>query len=606
MWTTFGWRRWWALPVVGLVGLGCTGEFTDSAASGPTPRQNGTGGSLISPSETGGQLQAGSQGGGGTHVVPRPVEETGFTPGDEAAHDLPAVTTRFARLTHTQWQNSVRDLLRLDDTDDAPDSTQLLREDPRQAGFLFDNDGSALVVDEALLGGYERAASELAAWVAQDSGRLSLLVPTAAADAGAELSARRDAFIEAFAERAHRHSVGSGDIALYRTLFDAAPNLYDIQDEFTAGVRAVVEASLQSPYFLYRVEESQALSGSVIPLNGYEVAVRLSYALWNTMPDDALFAAAESGALTQADELEAQARRMLSDDRAAAVLLSFHDQLLDAAKFANIAPSDTFFSVSSELKDHARTEQTLFIEDTLFTQQGSVRDLFTSRDTFVNDELAEIYGLTGNYGETFQRASLDADTRAGIFSHVGFLASNATSADPDPIHRGKFLAERIACISIAAPPVDIPAPPKVSDKTNRERIEEFTEADGSACAACHKPLINPFGFPFESFDAIGAYRDTDQGLPVRTDATPLLDGSPTPVADAVELANAMANSEGVHGCYTKHALEFLYGRPEAASDTGLVERVAALSHGDDQAVVDLFLNLIKTEAFLTRSTEEEL
>lgn len=581
-------QRWLALAAAGQLMAACTGQLGDSNI--PDFTASGSGGSILGSGGNGGS------GSGGRSEI-RPPTETGFDPSDEASADTPAVTTRVARLTHSQWQNSLHDLLKLDVSEDY---TALLREDPRQAGFLFDNDGSALVVDGALLDGYERAASDLAQQVTADSALMDALVPTSGSD-----TERRDAFLEEFITRAHRHPATDADLATYRALFDEGPNLYDGMTGFDAGVRAVIEAALQSPNFLYRVERSQAVEFGVIPLDSYEVAVRLSYALWNTMPDDTLLAAAARDELTRADGLETQARRMLDDPRATKVLLSFHDQLLETDKFENIDPSATFFTVSPQLGEHALTEQTKYLEEILVTQQGSLADVLTSTDTFVNQELATIYGLSGSFDDTFKKVQLDGSERAGIFTHVGFLAANASSVDPDPIHRGKFLAERIACLPIAAPPVVVPPPPRVSDKTNRQRIEEYTEADGSECAACHKPLINPFGFPFENLDAIGTFRTEDQGLPVQTDAAPLLDGAPMPVDDAVDLAHALANSKNVHECYTQHALEFIYGRPHTTTDTSLVDRLAMQSLDDDLAVRDLLLGLVKTEAFLTRSTEEE-
>ena len=571
----------------------CAGEISSSTPA-PESHQGSNHPTTSSPNSADSSVDASD-----TPIAVRPPEETGFAPGDEAATDFPSITTRVARLTHTQWRNTVADLLYLDSS---VDYTDLLREDPRQAGFLFDNDGSTLVVDGALLSGYERAASELAALVTLDSAQLAKITPPDSTD----LASRITSFIDAFVIRAHRHPPSDEDRADYESLFAMGPALYDGMDDFAAGVRAVVEGALLSPHFLYRVEQSQDVSGEVIPLDGYEVAARLSYALWNTMPDTSLLEAAAAGTLTKVDAVETQARRMLEDPRAAEVLLAFHDQLLEANKFSNIQPSSTFYDVSPELGDHARTEQTMYLRDLLFDNEGTLGQLLTGTDTFVNQELASIYGLTGTFNDEFQKAQLDPQSRAGIFTHIGFLAANATSVDPDPIHRGKFLAERMACLSISAPPVMIPPPPKVSNKTNRQLIEEYTQADGSECAACHKPLINPYGFPFENFDAIGALRTTDQGFPVQTDASPLIDGTPTDVADAVELATAMASSEGVHACYVQHALEFLYGRHHTTNDESLISRLAQASLADDTSVRELLLGLVRTEAFLTRNVKEEL
>src|SRR5690606_5368514 len=133
------------------------------------------------------------------------------------------------------------------------------------------------------------------------------------------------------------------------------------------------------------------------------------------------------------------------------------------------------------------------------------------------------------FGSDFQQVELNGDQRAGILTQVGFLASHATSVMPDPIHRGVFVAKRLSCLTISAPPDAVPPLPEPGDKTNREAVEEHTEAEGTSCRNCHGVVINPFGFPFESYDAIGAFRTEDNGKPVNTAAAPLIDGEPTPV-----------------------------------------------------------------------------
>lgn len=513
--------------------------------------------------------------------------------GESGEPELPAPITRFARLTHTQWKNSVLDLLRLE-LKDAGDITSRLRADSRSGGFLFDNYGGTLTVDDAMVNAYQQVAEELAEQVAADPSALARLTRASAGPA----------FIEEFTLRAHRHPLTDAQREDYERLFAAGSELYGDMEPFAAGVRVVIEAALQSPFFLYRTELSGQENNGVIPLDAYEVASRMSYALWNSMPDDALFEAASNGQLTESAGRSEQVERMLADARATDTLLFLHDQLLDAAKFDNIRPSSQFFRVSEALPSYAYEEHERFIREILLAEQGGVRVLLTSRETFANQELADIYGVAGGMGASYQRVRLDPVQRSGVFTHVGFLAANSTSADPDPIHRGKFLAERVACVSIAAPPVNIPAPPQVSDKTNRELIEEFTEAPGSECAACHKTLINPFGFPLENLDAIGGFRMEDRGKPVRTDASPMLDRQPRSVTDGVDMMEQMAESEGVHTCYAKHLLEFVFGRPSSREDKPLVDRLGRGSLDRDLSVQALLTELVSSDAFLTRSVEE--
>jgi hypothetical protein len=221
----------------------------------------------------------------------------------------------------------------------------------------------------------------------------------------------------------------------------------------------------------------------------------------------------------------------------------------------------------------------------------------------VNRDLARVYGLGGDFGDDFVQAELDSRERRGIFTHVAFLVTNASAVDPDPIHRGVFIARHMACIPISAPPADIPPLPPAQDfETNRERVERHTEAEGSVCAACHKELINPFGFPFERYDAAGGYRTHDNGLPVDSRATPYLDDY-TPVSDAVDLAEAMASARVVHECAAQHWLEFTLGRARADEDTALVLRLGDRSLRG-ASMKEVLVKLVTSPAFLARSVRE--
>ncbi|MFW5921130.1 MAG: DUF1592 domain-containing protein, partial [Polyangiales bacterium] len=247
----------------------------------------------------------------------------------------PAPGTRFPRLTHEQWERTVRTLFRLDATTGMSEG---FRSDPGQAGYLFDNNGQSLSVDEALWAGYQRAAVDLAEDITSDPARLEAILPP---DDG-EARARAERFVRSFGKRAHRRPLTDMQVDEYMALYDAAPALYDGMDPFDAGIRLMLEAFLQSPYFLYRVEQSTNESDGVVPLDGWEIAARLSYFLWDSMPDEELFSLAESGALEDPEVVASQAERMLEDDEAEHVLLDYHRQLLDVDKFESIRPSDTF------------------------------------------------------------------------------------------------------------------------------------------------------------------------------------------------------------------------------------------------------------------------
>jgi hypothetical protein len=175
--------------------------------------------------------------------------------------------------------------------------------------------------------------------------------------------------------------------------------------------------------------------------------------------------------------------------------------------------------------------------------------------------------------------------------------------NPDPILRGVFIARRLACLSIAAPPDGVPPLPPVEGKTNRQTVEEHTETPGSACVACHAPVINPFGFAFEHYDSTGAFRTEDNGFAVDSRAVVALGGG-TEVADALELAQVLAADESVHACYIRHWLEFAMGRPYVSEDAPLTERLGEASLADEAAIEELLVSLVVARPFRNRAVEE--
>ena len=503
----------------------------------------------------------------------------------------PAPQSRVPRLTHRQYENSVRDLLGLD----ASLGLAVGWDDTLPGGAVFDNPGGALLVDETQFDRYQAAAADAAQTATSDPAILDRIDPSG--DAGT--------FIREMGLRTHRRPLTGDEESEYMTVYSAASGLYgSAVDDRTSGVRLVLEAMLQSPGFLYRQELSRERDGNVIPLDGYEVASRLSYALWNSVPDDELLQAAEAGELTDPENVATQARRMLDDARAEETIIDYHRQLFGVTDYVEIDPDASIYDDAAALRQAATQEHDLFVTEIALTREGTYGELLTSQDTFVNDRLAEIYGVDGTFDETFQQVTLDPTQRRGFFTHVGFLAVNATSRESDPIHRGAFLAERIACVHINAPPDDLPPPPVIEGATNRQTIEMHTEAPGSICAGCHSQIINPFGFPFESYDAIGAWRDTDNGQPVDTTGAPPVDGTATPVDDARGLADALATSVWTHQCYAKHWIEYTHGRHSLPTDEPLITEIGERSAAGELTIKELIVAVVSSRSFLYRSTRE--
>jgi hypothetical protein len=508
----------------------------------------------------------------------------------------PAPAGRFARLTHTQWENSVRDLLRLSE---APGLSQTFPSDARTAGYAFDNDQVALEVDQVLSGAYASAAESLAARVTADASLLNRLLPP---NTGNDQERAR-AFITVFGERAFRRPLETAEVDAYAKLFDLGKGAYEDANGFTAGIRMLIEAFLRSPFFLYRVESSTRASGATIPLTGYEIAQRLSFLLINSIPDDALLAAVRTGHLTSPSDVRREASRLLATPKAHAAVVGFHDQLLEFEKYENINPSPrTYPDLSKTFAESVLTSSRLFIEDLVLGQSGSFQDLMTSNQAFVNRDLAPVYGVSGSFGDDFVKVSLPDSQRRGIFNQLGFLAANATSTNPDPIHRGVFIATRVLCIGIAAPPDGVPPLPPIQNGTNREIVANHTESS-PVCKACHGTIINPLGFTFENYDAAGAYRTLDHGEPVDAHTTPNLDGEQREIANSVELADALGQSRQAHECFSSHLVEYAFGRKRSAVDEPLVSAHTEASL-EGAPIIELMVRIVESPAFLTRSTEE--
>ncbi len=518
--------------------------------------------------------------------------------------DIPTPSTRFRRLTHKEWQRTLVDLLALEDgpiADEIASTAERFRADPVQGGFIFDGNGDSLEVDSTLWSSYQGAAATIAYQVVSDPTLIDRLVPSAAND-----NERGAAFIESWGAKAHRRPLTSAQRDAYTAIFEAGKTAYTEHSGLLGGVRLVMEAFLQSPYFLYRVESSEDAAGGVIPLDGYERASRLSYFFWGTMPDDALFDAARAGTLDSIDGVRTQAQRLVADARARDTLIHFFEKVLEVEKYDTISPSSTAFpDVSGDLSDSARGETAHFLGSVLYDGYGSIRDLLTSTTTYVDDELADIYGLDGTFDDTFVQVELDPTQRAGVLTQVGFLATNSTSVDPDPIHRGVFVAKRFNCIKISAPPDTIPPLPSPNGQSNRQLVTEHTEAEGTSCRNCHTPLINPFGFAYEHYDAIGAYRTEDRSHPVDASAEVLVDDVPTPVDDAVQLASVLAESQGVHECLSGHLIAFAQGRATSNEDSALVQQLGSTSLQNAVSFRDLMVEMAVAVSFLNRSTEAE-
>ncbi len=526
--------------------------------------------------------------------------------GASSAFDV-APSSRVPRLSHSEWEATVQDLLRLD----APTGLSASFEPDPLGGKQFDNEQSALRVTPILWADYQIAAEQLAEFVTSTPGSLAKLLPEGVPT---DATGARP-FVEAMALRAYRRPPTPSEVDALESLFASASAQHPDLDPFVAGVRASLEALLQSPHFVYKLERSTKpdVTGRV-PLDGFEVATRLSYAAWRTMPDDELFRAAAEGELATDEGLAVQVDRLLASPRAANTLRSLHDQLLDGDAYLAIDKSPSLYpTFHPELGEDMRAELALFVEHTLFTQTGTLADLFTSTTTFVTPALAPFYGLDPASlpapeatceectSQGLSRVELDPAQRSGLLTRLGFLAYKGTQTQPDTILRGVFVNRKLLCQSLGDPPDEAVGAMLGEGTTNREKVELLT-GPGTCGASCHGIFINPIGFAFEHYGAMGEYRTTDAGQPIDSSATFLFEDGERSYADAVELSGLLASSPQVHRCYAGHLLSFGLGRAGELEDELVLDDLAAESLGG-ASVRAVWRSLLVSDALRFRSVE---
>ena len=575
-----------ALAAALVLPLACTGSIGSNPPSG-SGATTGTGaGPMVNDPgiiDQGGNTGTGTGGGTVTGTAGTTGTVTPCTAG------TPPSTTRLFRLTHAQYDNTVRALTGLDvrpSTDFPVDQNQT----------NFDHSMN-LQADDALSKTYHTTAETLAASVAGNATAFSKVVGCDPATG----NACRDMFIASFGRRVFRRPLTDAEKAPYVSLFGQGPALIDgTGDDFHKGVQLVVEALLQAPNFIYRPELATQVSGGVISLGGYELASRLSFFLVNGPPDDALLDAAGGGQLATADGVATQARRLIGTDAAKETVRDFHHQwlLMDAA--ANHLTKDSKYpTVTPDLAPVLTQETERFIAEVTFTQGKGFPSLMTAPFTFVNATTAPLYGVSGSFGTSLTRVDLDATKRAGLFTQLGFLATHAYTNQSSPIHRGAYIQRSVLCATIPDPPPNIPElPPLMATQTTRQQVDMHT-APGE-CAGCHHSYINPVGFGFENYDAAGVFRTMENGANI--DATGTLAGTAanTAFTDGVSASAAIAASPEAQRCYSATWMRYAFGRAESAAEMCAVQVLGSRLADDNYKITDLMVDITRTTAFMFR------
>lgn len=493
------------------------------------------------------------------------------------------------RLSNAEYRNTLQDLLAPLPSLDAAlgQATRDFVDEAESLGFR--NNADFLRVSSLVAQGYLDAAESLA--------------PLAAATPALVGCTTRDAacarqFVQSFGARAFRRPLEDDEVQRYAALFDqAVAKGYDFQ----TGIEWIVFTLLQSTQFLYRVELGATRDDQHVP-SQYETASRLSYLIWQSMPDATLFDAAARGELATPQQIEAQARRMLADGKSAR-LLEYFDQWLD---LDHLATFDRDASIYPDLPDGfpdlLRAETHAYIGQLLRQPGGSLGELLSGQYSFLNAELARHYGVSGPTGADFERVEMPG--RSGVLTQ-GMLLSRDKPTRTSIVRRGLKVRLDMLCETVPAPPnnVQLNLEALGDGLTQRQRLEKHRTT--AACAGCHN-LMDPIGVVFEGFDAVGRARSRDeQGQPIDSTSqiagTRDIDGD---VSDAVGLGQRLAASQEVRDCYVLQAFRFFYGRQYTTADHCSMAKLQIAFRDADQSLSELIVALTQTDQFLYRPAPE--
>jgi len=545
---------------------GCVGSV-----GSPDSKAEPGGAGAQAPGQGGSGQGSTGQGGGG--------QDPSTGPGTSMPEHVP-----LRRLTRTQYNNTIRDLLGIEG-----DHAAVFGLDEREGGF---DANSKAPVKELVLEKYREVAKDLASKAVATLDRIAPCASPASADAGCV-----DAFLATLGRRAYRRPLTSEESDRYKQLYQLAK---DSGADYAGGIELLLSTMLQSPHFLYRPElgdESRA-GAEGVPLTAYETASRLSYLFLNSMPDEVLFTAADGNELGSVAEIAAQAERLLAKPQARETIVSFHaqwlhvDELLTVEKNADIYPD-----FNDELRAAMKAEVDEFVDQVARQGDGKLETLLAADFSYVPEALYDLYGLDGN--GNMGRVDLPSGQRAGLFTLPAVMTRHSHADQTSLVGRGALVSDRLLCIEPPSPPDDVDAviPKPDPNIPTRKRFEEH-RADPQ-CAACHQ-LMDPLGIPFEIYDGIGKYRTIDGGEAV--DATSALAGTDNdgPVKDATELMKRLSQTSEVRRCMTQQWFRYVFGRMDTAGDGPAIDAALQAFGSSGHQIPDLLVALSTTNAFRFR------
>ncbi len=580
-----------AQPPSGGAGASSAGAGTSSAGAGTSAGQGGG-----NNGSSGGQATAGGAGGNpapgsGGSSAGGSTAPAGTAPTTASCPSTEVTRTPLRRLTRIEYANSVRSLLGVD-----PAPADALPADEVTDGFS--NNAEVLTVSPLHAEKYVLVAEALAKAAVTNLARLTACDAVVRGEEACALD-----FARKLGRRAFRRPTTPEDELFLRTQYSAGR----VGGSYAEGIEVMIRAALQSPHFLYKLEPlTPADSASpLVPLNQFELATRLSYLIWASGPDDALLDAAERGELASKQQIASRARSMLQDPQARTAIADFYGQWIGTSRLAITTKSPTLFpGYTPAVRDAMAQELPAFISYLLWTADHKFSTLLTSQVGFVNAALAPSYGLTAT-GTALSMVTLPASqARAGILTQVGLLSALAHPDQTSPVLRGKFIRSKFLCQPPPPPPPDADiTPPALSEgATARVRFSAHMNS-GAGCFACHQ-FMDPIGFAFENFDAVGRFRTQESNQPIdasgevigTTEAS--LGGKFTGVR---ELAEKLAQSSQAQNCLASQWFRFASGRSDDQPDSCSVATLQDTFSRSSGDLVELVVGMTQVDSFLFRS-----
>ncbi|HWF11597.1 MAG TPA: DUF1592 domain-containing protein [Bryobacteraceae bacterium] len=402
--------------------------------------------------------------------------------------------------------------------------------------------------------------------------------------------------IGALARRAYRQPVSEKDLTRLMAFYATARG----SDDFEAGIEAALQRILASPKFVFRFEHDPTDRPPVHRISDAELASRLSFFLWSTIPDDELLKLAAQSKLSDPAVLDREVHRMLADPKAQALTANFAGQWLHLRNIPNVSPNSDLFPDFDDNLRQAMRRETEMLFDSVVREDRNVLDLLTADYTFVNERLAKHYGIPDIYGSRFRRVPVASDARRGLLGEASILAVTSHAERTSPVVRGKFILENILGTPVPPPPPDVPLLKEAAEgerpKTMREQMEEHRA--NPACATCHK-VMDPIGFALENFDAVGAWRAKD-GVNAIDASGQLVDG--TSINGVIELRESVTrHPEQFASTLTEKLLTYGLGRGLDYYDMPVVRKIVRDAATDNYRFSSLVLGIVRSTPFQMRA-----